>query len=90
MFVAASSSRASPPPPLRLGKTAFAFVLPLFFSHEADFSSNSVSLAATWDHQVIRDLAEILIAEVKSKEVDVLLGPTSRFQHQQTFQIEPD
>ncbi|KAH8593622.1 glycoside hydrolase superfamily [Bisporella sp. PMI_857] len=35
-----------------------------------------VSLAATWDSNIIRDVCEILIVEAKSKEVDVLLGPT--------------
>ncbi|RSL79721.1 hypothetical protein BHE90_001323 [Fusarium euwallaceae] len=35
-----------------------------------------VSLAATWDKQVIKDVCQVLIAEAKSKEVDVLLGPT--------------
>ncbi|KAH8890264.1 hypothetical protein GQ53DRAFT_868132 [Thozetella sp. PMI_491] len=37
---------------------------------------SGVSLAATWDHQVIKDVAKILITEARSKEVDVLLGPT--------------
>ena len=37
-----------------------------------------MSLAATWDGQVIKDLSEILISEAKSKEVDVLLGPTGK------------
>ncbi|PCD23395.1 hypothetical protein AU210_014917 [Fusarium oxysporum f. sp. radicis-cucumerinum] len=35
-----------------------------------------VSLAATWDLSVIRDVCSVLIHEAKSKEVDVLLGPT--------------
>ncbi|KAM0420805.1 hypothetical protein ACHAPT_011466 [Fusarium lateritium] len=35
-----------------------------------------VSLAATWDLQAIKDVSQILISEAKSKEVDVLLGPT--------------
>ncbi|KAJ3548937.1 hypothetical protein NM208_g763 [Fusarium decemcellulare] len=35
-----------------------------------------VSLAATWDNEVIKDVCQVLIAEAKSKEVDVLLGPT--------------
>ncbi|CAG8086692.1 unnamed protein product [Penicillium olsonii] len=35
-----------------------------------------VSLAAAWDNTVIRDVCQVLIAEAKSKEVDVLLGPT--------------
>ncbi|KAI1066401.1 hypothetical protein LB506_008274 [Fusarium annulatum] len=35
-----------------------------------------VSLAATWDLSVIRDVSSVLINEAKSKEVDVLLGPT--------------
>ncbi|KAF6838663.1 hypothetical protein CMUS01_04514 [Colletotrichum musicola] len=37
---------------------------------------SGVSLAATWDKQVIRDVSQILITEAKSKGVDVLLGPT--------------
>jgi beta-glucosidase len=36
----------------------------------------SVSIAATWDNNVVRDLCKVLIDEAKSKEVDVLLGPT--------------
>ncbi|KPM35415.1 Beta-glucosidase B [Neonectria ditissima] len=32
--------------------------------------------AATWDHKVIQQVCEVLIAEAKGKEVDVLLGPT--------------
>ncbi|CAH0028948.1 unnamed protein product [Clonostachys rhizophaga] len=35
-----------------------------------------VSIAATWDNDVVRDLCKVLIDEAKSKEVDVLLGPT--------------
>ncbi|EWY81646.1 hypothetical protein FOYG_15871 [Fusarium oxysporum NRRL 32931] len=35
-----------------------------------------VSLAATWDLSVIRDVCSVLIHEAKSKEVDILLGPT--------------
>ncbi|KAM5344417.1 hypothetical protein ACJ41O_012953 [Fusarium nematophilum] len=35
-----------------------------------------VSLAATWDKNVIKDVCQVLISEAKSKEVDVLLGPT--------------
>ncbi|KAK7427268.1 hypothetical protein QQZ08_006204 [Neonectria magnoliae] len=35
-----------------------------------------VSLAATWDHNVIQRVCEVLIAEAKGKGVDVLLGPT--------------
>ncbi|EKV12238.1 Beta-glucosidase B [Penicillium digitatum] len=35
-----------------------------------------VSLAATWDKTVMRDVCQVLIAEAKSKEADVLLGPT--------------
>lgn len=38
--------------------------------------SNIVSLAAAWDKQVIEDVSQVLIAEAKSKGVDVLLGPT--------------
>ncbi|KAF5516043.1 Beta-glucosidase B [Colletotrichum siamense] len=37
---------------------------------------SGVSLAATWDKQVIEDVSQVLIAEAKSKGVDVLLGPT--------------
>ncbi|KAK2758461.1 glycoside hydrolase family 3 domain protein [Colletotrichum kahawae] len=37
---------------------------------------SGVSLAATWDKQVIKDVSQVLIAEAKSKGVDVLLGPT--------------
>ncbi|KAI8293164.1 putative beta-glucosidase K [Colletotrichum sp. SAR11_240] len=37
---------------------------------------SGVSLAATWDRQVIEDVSQVLIAEAKSKGVDVLLGPT--------------
>ncbi|KAJ4256058.1 hypothetical protein NW762_009132 [Fusarium torreyae] len=37
---------------------------------------SGVSLAATWDLSVIKDVCKVLIAEAKSKEVDVLLGPT--------------
>ena len=37
-----------------------------------------MSLAAAWDGQVIKDLSKILISEAKSKEVDVLLGPTGK------------
>ncbi|KAI9151334.1 Beta-glucosidase B [Paramyrothecium foliicola] len=37
---------------------------------------SGVSLAATWDKSVIRDVSQVLIAEAKSKSVDVLLGPT--------------
>ncbi|KFY24205.1 hypothetical protein V491_02245 [Pseudogymnoascus sp. VKM F-3775] len=37
---------------------------------------SGVSLAATWDSKIIQDVCTILIAEAKSKEVDVLLGPT--------------
>lgn len=40
--------------------------------------SNSVSLAATWDGKMIKELCEMLVAEAKSKEVDVLLGPTGK------------
>ncbi|KAF4980215.1 hypothetical protein FZEAL_3726 [Fusarium zealandicum] len=36
----------------------------------------SVSLAATWDKSIIKDVCQVLIVEAKSKEVDVLLGPT--------------
>ena len=36
----------------------------------------SVSLAATWDREVIAQVGKILIDECRSKEVDVLLGPT--------------
>nr|RBR01162.1 hypothetical protein FVER53263_10666 [Fusarium verticillioides] len=35
-----------------------------------------VSLAATWDLSVIRDVCSVLIHEARSKVVDVLLGPT--------------
>ncbi|KAI9150117.1 hypothetical protein HJFPF1_09872 [Paramyrothecium foliicola] len=35
-----------------------------------------VSLAATWDSALLSEVSQILIAEAKSKEVDVLLGPT--------------
>ncbi|CAG8279779.1 unnamed protein product [Penicillium salamii] len=35
-----------------------------------------VSLASTWDKEVMRDVCQVLISEAKSKEVDVLLGPT--------------
>ncbi|KAH7000508.1 glycoside hydrolase superfamily [Ilyonectria destructans] len=35
-----------------------------------------VSLAATWDHTIVQRVCEVLVAEAKSKEVDVLLGPT--------------
>ncbi|KAF4446960.1 hypothetical protein F53441_9431 [Fusarium austroafricanum] len=35
-----------------------------------------VSLAATWDLSIVRDVCSVLIDECKSKEVDVLLGPT--------------
>ncbi|EQB54769.1 hypothetical protein CGLO_05348 [Colletotrichum gloeosporioides Cg-14] len=37
---------------------------------------SGVSLAATWNKQVIEDISQVLIAEAKSKGVDVLLGPT--------------
>ncbi|KAF0328446.1 hypothetical protein GQ607_004242 [Colletotrichum asianum] len=37
---------------------------------------SGVSLAATWNRQVIEDVSQVLIAEAKSKGVDVLLGPT--------------
>ncbi|KAF4775276.1 hypothetical protein HER10_EVM0008621 [Colletotrichum scovillei] len=37
---------------------------------------SGVSLAATWDKQIINNVSQILIAEAKSKGVDVLLGPT--------------
>ncbi|KAJ0336581.1 hypothetical protein COL922a_007789 [Colletotrichum nupharicola] len=37
---------------------------------------SGVSLADTWDKQVIEDVSQVLIAEAKSKGVDVLLGPT--------------
>ncbi|QGI71072.1 hypothetical protein CEK26_003409 [Fusarium fujikuroi] len=39
-----------------------------------------VSLAATWDLSDIRDVCSVLIHEAKSKEVDVLLGPTGNNQ----------
>lgn len=39
---------------------------------------NSVSLAATWDKSIIRDVCQVLIKEARSKEVDVLLGPTGK------------
>ncbi|XWX00771.1 hypothetical protein V2A60_008792 [Cordyceps javanica] len=35
-----------------------------------------VSLAATWDLQLLQSLCDIIITEAKSKEVDVILGPT--------------
>lgn len=35
-----------------------------------------VSLAATWDHDVIEKVCEVLVTEARSKEVDVVLGPT--------------
>lgn len=38
----------------------------------------SVSLASTWDKKVMRDVCQVLISEAKSKEVDVLLGPTGK------------
>ena len=40
---------------------------------------SSVSLAATWDNEVIREVSQVLIDEAKSKEVDVLLGPTGKW-----------
>lgn len=39
---------------------------------------NRVSIAATWDTEVVKELGQIIISEAKSKEVDVVLGPTSR------------
>ncbi|KAB5559700.1 glycoside hydrolase superfamily [Coniochaeta sp. 2T2.1] len=35
-----------------------------------------VLLAATWDPDVVKEVCQVLVAEAKSKEVDVLLGPT--------------
>lgn len=58
--------------PCRQGKAMSDFpALGLVFTH-----LNSVSLAAAWDRKVIEDVCEILVAEARSKEVDVLLGPT--------------
>ncbi|KAM0227093.1 hypothetical protein ACHAPO_011824 [Fusarium lateritium] len=37
---------------------------------------SGVSLAATWDLSVIKDVCSVLITEAKSKEVDIILGPT--------------
>jgi hypothetical protein len=39
----------------------------------------SVSLAATWDRDVIEQVGQILVDECRSKEVDVLLGPTGEY-----------
>jgi beta-glucosidase len=38
-------------------------------------------LAATWDKAVIHDVCKVLIAEARSKSVDVLLGPTGMLTH---------
>ncbi|KAM0335754.1 hypothetical protein ACHAQA_000804 [Verticillium albo-atrum] len=37
---------------------------------------SGVSLAATWDNKLLEEVSEVLVAECRSKEVDVLLGPT--------------
>lgn len=37
-----------------------------------------VSLAAGWDINAIKEVSQVLVAEAKSKEVDVLLGPTGK------------
>lgn len=39
-------------------------------------NDRSISLAATWDKSIMEDVCQVLIEEAKSKEVDVLLGPT--------------
>lgn len=37
-----------------------------------------VSLAATWDTELIKEVSNIIISEARSKEVDVVLGPTGQ------------
>jgi beta-glucosidase len=39
---------------------------------------SGVSLAATFDEDVLHEVSTVLADEAKSKEVDVLLGPTGR------------
>lgn len=53
------------------------FMHPIMYFYEL-IDLFSVSLAATWDKQVIKDVCQVLISEAKSKEVDVLLGPTGK------------
>ena len=38
-----------------------------------------VSLAAAWSRDIINDICRVLVAEAKSKAVDVLLGPTGKY-----------
>jgi beta-glucosidase-like glycosyl hydrolase len=47
----------------------------------AAFLPSGVSLAATWDVNIIKDVCSVLVDEARSKEVDVLLGPTGIVQY---------
>lgn len=42
----------------------------------AAFLPSGVSLAATWNKEVMKEVCGVLVDEARSKEVDVLLGPT--------------
>ncbi|KAG4428591.1 hypothetical protein IFR05_015923 [Cadophora sp. M221] len=42
----------------------------------AAFLPSGVSLAATWDRGIIEEVCGVLVDEARSKEVNVLLGPT--------------
>lgn len=44
----------------------------------AALTPSAVSLAATWDVDIVAGIGELLATEVKDKKADILLAPTGK------------